>query len=95
MPVEESESLSVYMGKKISQTDSYILYLFFMGLRKIILGSFNSKVLQSLLQIQQIFVGQLFTATKIHTIQMINTYHVICTRTKARTFKYCDCPVFI
>ena len=92
MPVEESESLSVYMGKeKFSQTDSYILYLFFMGLRKIILGSFNSRVLQSLLQIQQIFVGQLFTATKIHTIQMINTYHVICTR----TFKYCDCPVFI
>ena len=92
MPVEESESLSVYMGKEIfSQTYSYILYLFFMGLRKIILGSFNSRVLQSLLQIQQIFVGQLFTATKIHTIQMINTYHVICTR----TFKYCDCPVFI
>ena len=79
LPVEESESLSVYMGKeKFSQTDSYILYLFFMGLRKIILGSFNSKVLQSLLQIQQIFVGQLFTATKIHTIVYTNDKYIPC-----------------
>ena len=93
MPVEESESLSVYMGKKKIFTDRllYLVFIFYGFKKNNILGFYNSKVLQSLLQIQQIFVGQLFTATKIHTIQMINTYHVICTR----TFKYCDCPVFI